>query len=115
MFTKILTMVFFALVVFAGSTVLGQKAGKPRNITIHLTERGYRPASFTLKKGIRTRLTFVRKTDATCGQQLVIPAYGISRDLPLNQPVVVTITPRKTGSFGFTCGMNMLRGRIIVR
>lgn len=115
MFTKILTMVFLALVLFSGPSVFGQKGGKPRNITIHLTERGYRPASFTLKKGIRTRLTFVRKTDATCGQQLVIPAYGVSRDLPLNQPVTVTITPRRTGSFSFTCGMNMLRGRIMVR
>jgi plastocyanin domain-containing protein len=59
-------------------------------------------------------VTFVRKTEDSCGQVIVIPAYGVHRDLPLNQPVTVTFTPRKSGTFNFTCGMNMLRGKIIV-
>jgi plastocyanin domain-containing protein len=115
MYNKIFATIFLALIVLAGSTTFGQTGRKSKNVTINLTESGYRPASFTLKKGIRTRLVFIRRTDRTCGQQLVIPAYGVNRELPLNQPVVVTITPRKTGTFSFTCGMNMLRGRIIVR
>ena len=28
---------------------------------------------------------------------------------------VVSFTPRKTGEVGFACGMNMMRGKIIVR
>jgi plastocyanin domain-containing protein len=35
--------------------------------------------------------------------------------LPLNKPVVVAFTPNKSGGFSFTCGMGMLRGKIVVQ
>ena len=101
----------------ACSVVFANAAHKPQKIqkvTVNLTERGYKPSNFRLKKGVRAYLTFIRRTDATCGQVLVIPAYGIRRDLPLNEPVTVKFTPKRTGTFNFTCGMKMLRGQIIV-
>lgn len=97
-----------------------KKSGKPaarkvQNVRINLTERGYEPETFRLKKGVPARLTFVRTTEDDCGKELVIPAYNIRRELPLNRPVTVRFTPRKSGSFNFVCGMDMLRGKIIVR
>lgn len=59
--------------------------------------------------------TFIRKVSATCGTQIVIPDYEVKRDLPLNEPVLVKFTPKKSGEFSFTCGMGMLRGSLIVR
>jgi plastocyanin domain-containing protein len=88
---------------------------KVQNIRINITERGYSPASFRLKKGVRARITFVRKTEDECGKEIVIPAYNIRRELPLNTPVTIIFTPRKAGTFGFACGMDMLKGKIIVR
>lgn len=82
---------------------------------IVLTETGYQPASITLRKGVPARLTFVREVEATCGTEIVIPDYGVRRELPLNEPVVVEITPTKSGEFEFTCGMSMLRGRVLVK
>jgi plastocyanin domain-containing protein len=35
--------------------------------------------------------------------------------LPLNEPVVVEFTPRSAGEIGFVCGMNMLRGTVVVQ
>ena len=61
------------------------------------------------------RLTFVRQIEATCGTEIVLADYGIKKDLPLHQPVTVEFTPAKTGEFSFACGMNMLRGKLIVR
>lgn len=90
-------------------------AQKVQYIRINVTERGYRPTSFRLKKGIPARITFVRKTEDECGKEIVIPAYGIKRELPLNEPVTIRFTPRKAGTFGFACGMDMLRGKIIVQ
>lgn len=92
-----------------------QTTRKVQNIRINLTENGYSPASFRLKKGIPARITFVRKTEDDCGKEVVIPAYGIRRRLPLNKPVTVSFTPRKAGTFGFACGMDMLSGKIIVQ
>lgn len=80
-----------------------------------LTEKGYQPASIRLRAGIPVRLTLVREVEATCGTEIVLAEYGIKKDLPLHQPVVVEFTPAKAGEFSFGCGMNMLRGKLIVR
>lgn len=97
----------------AGHT--GQSDSKAQSVTVELTEKGYQPESLKLKRDIPARVTFVRKTDQTCGKEIVIKEYDIKRALPLDEPVVVEFTPRKSGEFAFTCGMNMLRGKIIVQ
>lgn len=90
---------------------------KPREqiARIVLNEKGYQPASIQLRAGIPARLTFVRQVEATCGTEIVLADYGIKKDLPLNQPVVVEFTSAKTGEFSFVCGMNMLKGKLVVR
>jgi RND family efflux transporter MFP subunit len=86
-----------------------------QSVSIVVGEDGYAPATVRLRKGVPARLTFVRKVEATCATDIKIPDFGIQRDLPLNEPVVISFTPDKTGEYGFACGMNMLRGKIVVR
>lgn len=90
---------------------------KPReqSARIVLNEQGYQPASVKLRAGIPARLTFVRQIEATCGTEIVLADYGIKKGLPLNQPVTVDFTPAQTGEFSFACGMNMLKGKLVVR
>src|SRR5215813_9878835 len=88
---------------------------RTQTVAVMLTEKGYQPDSFKLRKGIPARITFVRKVEATCGAEIVLAEYNIKRELPLNQPVVVEFTPSKTGEFKFACGMDMLRGKIFVK
>lgn len=90
-------------------------AQKVQNVRISLTERGYQPESFTLRKGIPARVTFIRKTEDDCGKEVVFPAYNIKRTLPLNTPVTIRFTPQRSGSFSFVCGMDMLSGKFIVQ
>jgi len=92
-------------------------AAKPRVQTarIEINAQGYHPASVKLRRGVRARVTFVRTTDATCVREIVFPDLSVQRELPLNEPVVVSFTPKKRGSFTFVCGMNMMRGELIVR
>jgi membrane fusion protein, heavy metal efflux system len=86
-----------------------------QSVTVTLNEKGYEPQSFKLKQDVPARVTFVRKVEGTCGTEVVLEEYKIKRELPLNQPVVVEFTPTKTGEFKFTCGMDMLRGKLIVQ
>ena len=88
---------------------------KVQTAKITITTRGYEPTSLKLRKGISARVTFLRTTDATCVKEIVLPDFNIRRPLALNQPVVITFTPTKSGSFTFVCGMNMLRGELIVQ
>jgi plastocyanin domain-containing protein len=90
---------------------------KPRiqRFTVKITERGFEPVSLTLRRGVQARITFLRTTDQTCAKEIVLRDFGIRQDLPLNQPVVVTLTPKTKGEFSFTCGMNMMRGKLTVQ
>src|SRR5262249_54765353 len=79
-----------------------------------VTEKGYEPAKLTLRAGQQARITFVRSTDKTCGTEVGFPSLNIRRPLPLNEPVVIEFTPKTSGEIGFACGMNMLRGTVVV-
>jgi plastocyanin domain-containing protein len=79
-----------------------------------VAETGYEPAKLTVRTGEVARITFVRATDKTCGTDVVFPSLNIRRALPLNEPVVVEFTPKTSGEIGLVCGMNMLRGTVVV-
>ena len=82
---------------------------------VEINKRGYRPPSLRLRRGVPAEVTFVRTTDATCAKEIVLPDFGIRRALPLNEPVVISFTPNEKGTFIFVCGMNMMRGQLIVQ
>ncbi len=91
--------------------------GSPQQVqeaTVKVTEKGYEPAELKLRLGVPARLTFIRETDATCGTEVVFPEYDINQVLPLKERVIVEFTPQKSGEFGFTCGMKMLKGKLVV-
>jgi membrane fusion protein, heavy metal efflux system len=81
---------------------------------ILVSEQGFEPAKVTLRAGTPARLTFLRITDKTCGTEVVFPSLTVKRALPLNEPVDIEFTPAKAGEIAFACGMNMLKGVIIV-
>ena len=124
---KLLTNIFFAAaicaltILFAEMNVSAQRAArkpkpvKTQKFQVEIVAGGYRPEEFKLKKGIPARVTFIRKTEDECGEEVVFPEYNIRRKLPLNRPVTIAFTPRKSGSFNFACGMDMMRGKVIVQ
>ena len=83
---------------------------------IVVSERGFDPATLTLRAGVPAHLTFIRTTDKTCGEEVVFPSLKIRKDLPVNEPVIIELPPTKTGrKIAFACGMDMFRGTIVVQ
>ncbi len=74
----------------------------------------YSPKSVKVKKGEPVKLEFTRVDDKNCGDELVFPKLGIKKELPVGQPVAVEITPNESGDIQFQCGMDMMKGKIIV-
>ena len=87
---------------------------KTQTVSVVLNEKGFSPGSIKLRKDVPARLTFTRKVESGCGTEVLIADYGIRRELPFNQSVTVEFTPNKTGEFKFACGMDMLKGKLIV-
>jgi membrane fusion protein, heavy metal efflux system len=89
--------------------------GSLQTSKIVLNEQGYRPARVMVRAGTPVRLTFLRVTDKTCGTEIAFPSLNVRRALPLNEPVDIEFTPAETGDITFVCGMNMLKGVVVVQ
>jgi plastocyanin domain-containing protein len=101
----------------AAASDAGKKEAKPRQIEISVTENGFEPNSSTVRKGEQVVVIFTRKTDSTCAKSVVVDAEGtekIRKDLPLNTPVSISLTPKKAGTIKCACGMNMYSGVVRV-
>jgi len=75
---------------------------------------GYSPDVISVEQGIPVRLNFYRDETASCSEQIVFGDFGIARDLPAYKTTPIEFTPDKPGEFTFTCGMNMMRGKVVV-
>lgn len=81
---------------------------------VKVTDSGFEPARVTLKAGTPARITFTRTSDKTCAIAVVFASLKIQRDLPLNTPVVTAFTAPRSGEIAFACGMNMLKGTVVI-
>ena len=76
---------------------------------------GYTPDVIVVKKGVPVELDFYRDEASACTEQVVFPDFRISRRLPAFETTPVRFTPDREGEFTFACGMNMVRGKLVVR
>ena len=80
-----------------------------------VVEGGYSPNTISIPKGKTTKISFLRKDQSSCLEEVVLSDFKVRKFLPLNKKVTIEVTPQKAGEFGFACGMNMFHGKIIVR
>jgi plastocyanin domain-containing protein len=76
---------------------------------------GYDPDTIVVKKGIPVRLYFYRDETADCSDTIVFGDFKIRKALPAFETTAIEFTPEKEGEYVFTCGMGMMRGKLVVR
>ena len=79
-----------------------------------IVKGGYSPDVIVVKQGAPVKLAFYRDETASCSEEIVFGDFGIARHLPAFQTTTIEFTPEKSGEFTFTCGMNMMRGKLVV-
>lgn len=79
-----------------------------------IVEGSYKPSRIEIHEGERVRLKFVRKEYNSCTREVVFPKLGIKRELPPNKPVIIDLPALTAGEYEFKCGMNMIKGVIVV-
>ncbi|HEU0006769.1 MAG TPA: cupredoxin domain-containing protein, partial [Terriglobia bacterium] len=90
-------------------------ARSPAPQEIKVTVKGeYSPERIVVKKGQPVRLLFYREDDSECTAQVVIPDLKVKQDLAVNQETSVEFVPDKEGEFTFACGMDMMKGKLVV-
>ncbi len=122
--TTEIVVVIGALLLIGG--VIWYFFGARRQVAAALTESGvqeiaitvkggYAPDVIVVKQGIPVKLDFYRDETARCSDTVILGDFGIARDLPAFRTTSIEFTPDKIGEFDFTCGMNMLHGKLIVQ
>ncbi len=108
------------LAFLVGGAAMAEEAGPAsapavRTLEISVTEDGFEPTPIKVKKDEPLKLVVTRKTQATCAKKLVLDEANVSVDLPLNKPVEVLFTPKKSGRVKYGCQMGkMISGILIV-
>lgn len=90
-------------------------AADVQTIDLKVSGGEYQPASFNVQAGKPVRLNVTRDEKPTCGDVLTIPSQNISKPIPVNQVTTIEFTPQQAGDLEFTCGMNMMKGKIVVQ
>ena len=78
-------------------------------------DKGYQPNVVTFKQGKPAKLVFNRLTPSTCLERVHSEALGFDLALPMQEKVTVEIPTDQVGEFEFACGMDMFKGKVVVK
>ncbi len=83
--------------------------------TIRVTVKGgYSPDVIQVAPGVPVRILFDRQESGDCSSRVVFPDFHVNQTLPAYATTAVEFLPQEPGEYEFACGMNMIRGRILV-
>ncbi len=120
--TKILVAVFGILLIVLVNwyfffskrqKVKASSGGGVQEIKV-IVKGGYDPDVILVKKGVPVRIDFYRDETESCSEEIVFGDFNIRRSLPAYKTTPIEFTPEKPGEYTFTCGMGMMRGKLIV-
>lgn len=82
---------------------------------IVVSRDGFTPNEVSLSKDKPVKLAFLRIDEENCGDEIVFKDYNIKKKLPVGEVVTVEIEKVKGNEINFACGMDMLKGKIVVQ
>ena len=97
----------------AGSAVVSAAGDGVQRLRV-VVKGGYTPSVVRVRAGRPVRLDFFRDETNGCTEEVLFPDFHIRTFLPAHQTTAVEFTPAEPGTHEFTCGMGMVRGRLIV-
>lgn len=74
-----------------------------------------RPARIVVRAGSPVRLRVLRLERDAAAAELTVEGLGLRRELPLGRVVELELPALAAGSYELTCGLSMIRGRLVVR
>jgi len=96
-----------------GTAVAAAVAGGVQEVRV-LVKGGYTPDTIVVQAGKPVRLQFYRDETADCSERVVFDRFKIDQMLPAFETTTVEFTPTDPGEYPFRCGMNMLKGLLVV-
>ena len=86
----------------------------PDALQIKIGASGFVPAQLDIPANKPIKIAVTRDQRPNCGNKIIFPTLGITRDLPLGEMVLIEISAQPAGELRFACGMGMYKGAIVV-
>jgi plastocyanin domain-containing protein len=86
----------------------------PAITRVQVSSRGFSPTEVVVPSGQPWRIAIERTSEPNCASQIVIPALGIRKKLPLGETTILDLPPLRDGRISFSCGMGMYRGMLLI-
>lgn len=84
-------------------------------ITVKVEDMGYTPNRIAFKAGVPAKIIFDQHGTTECAWDVMSKDLGIKlTPLPEGEQTAVEFTPQEAGTYTFTCGMDMLKGTVVV-
>ena len=95
------------------SAIMSTVAGEEQQVTTSLDGGRYSPIA--VQAGVPVKWTIEAGAEDLngCNREMIIPEYNIQQELQPGENVI-EFTPTKTGTFGYSCWMGMVRSSITV-
>ena len=106
---------FFSFLVGLIAIVAKADTAPVREIQVIVDKGTYTPSRIDIAPGQAVRLKVLRKEYTPCTKDIVFPSLGISRELPVGKEVVIDVPAQAAGEVPFRCGMNMVKGSLVVQ
>ena len=75
----------------------------------------FTPASIAIPGNTPMRLHFRRSDKPTCADEIVLPELNQRKKIAANETVTFELPPQPARTFTFACGMNMMKGTVVVQ
>ena len=75
----------------------------------------FTPASVTIPANRPVRLHFRRTGEATCAEEIVIPGLNMRKKIAANETVTFDLPAQHARTLDFACGMDMMKGTVVVQ
>lgn len=109
----IIWVLWFFLLSRGKATLATADTGGVQEVRV-VVKGGYTPDTIVVRAGKPVRLQFYRDETADCSERVVFERFGIDQQLPPFQTTAIEFTPEQPGEYPFRCGMNMLKGLLVV-
>ncbi len=75
----------------------------------------FTPAAVTIPANTPMRLHFRRGDQPTCADEIVLPEMNMRKKIAANETVTFDIPAQQARTLNFTCGMDMMKGTVVVQ
>ena len=86
-----------------------------KKIVVNAENHGYKPDTVTFKQGKPAQLKFIPSDNMGCMNEVVSKDLNFDQKLDGKKEVMIDIPTDQPGTYTYACGMDMFRGKVLVK